>query len=76
VKVDLRALRRKAVAASPQPHNHPPGAVATIDPVLKEAAKSVSLAPLPARREVESKRRADAKHDALMELGEAYRRAG
>jgi hypothetical protein len=26
VKVDLRALRRKAVAASPQPHNHPPGA--------------------------------------------------
>lgn len=76
VKVDIRALRRKAVAASPQPHNHPPGAVATIDPVLKDAAESVSLAPLPARREIESKRRADAKHDALMKLGEAYRRAG
>lgn len=75
-KVDLRALRRKAVAASPQPHNHPPGAVATIDPVLKEAAESVPLAPLPARREVESKRRADETRAAQRAVAEAYRRAG
>jgi len=75
-KVNLPAMRNAAVAALPKVAPPAPAAVATLHPVLREAAETCPVAPVPHRRQAEEKRRADEAFAAQQALAEAYRRAG